>query len=562
MYRLLIVDDEPYIVSSLKDMFEDSDRMELDIYCAGSASEALDVMEKTRVDIVLSDIRMPGMSGLELLERVKGKWPACKVIFLSGHNEFTYVQAAMRHGIAGYLLKTDDEEEIVEAVRKAVDELGSEQAIQNLIESAHVQIKKALPMLQKDFLTSIVTESPVDEGACRRRFEELSIGLDAALPVMLVIGRVDRWPDDFTLTDKELMLFAVQNIAAEVLAHTADMVTVVSGRARFFWLVQPKRADTAVPIGADVSTRVIHELLDYVQAMSRKLLKLTISLSFTAQPFRWENLPQKYEALNRLLIRGLGDSEEMLLVERGDAYENDAPETASLRREKMTHLRQFRLNQLKTLIESGQQEAYFELLDDVLQQGSGDTFSDLQEIYYSIAVMLLSQINRWSVYAEIDKAYPVSRLLVMESHGSWPDACRFVRGISAGLFERLRQENTDRSNEVIRRLHEYIAGHIDGDLSLVRLADVVELNASYLCRFYKQQTGIGLSDYISELKLNAAKRMLSDTRMKISEIATRIGFESGYFSRYFKKETSLTPQEYREKVGGMRVAEPSRESSQ
>ncbi|MBM7565535.1 response regulator transcription factor [Paenibacillus sacheonensis] len=544
LHRMLIVDDEPYIVNSLRMLFEEAEQLKLDLYTATSAAEALDWLGKTRIDIVLSDIRMPGMSGLELQERIREQWPSCKVIFLSGHNEFGYVQAAIQNGSAGYLLKTDDEEDIIRTVEKAVRELASERSMNSFIDQAKEQMRKALPVLQRDFLAAMAEGEPTSEAIRARRFGELELKLSASRPVMLVVGRVDRWGENYSSVDKELLLYAVQNIAVEVLSHSAAMATAVIDRTRFMWLLQPDREDRA----EDATwVRFVQESLDFIQDRCKTLLHVPLSLGATVQPFEWEELSAKHAHLSRLLIRGLGEGDEMLLYEiNGNA--EDEGDAADSRRETTAHQRQVKLNQLRTLLESGQSVPFAELFDSLFAEAPGLQYEELQEIYYSAATMILSQINRWSAYERIAGRLPLNRLFALDAHASWPEAGRYLRGLADALTVLLAEDSSERSNEVVEKLHRYIHDHIAGDLSLVRLADEAELNSSYLCRLYKQLTGIGLSDYITDAKLALAKQLLGETTLKVSEVAVRIGFDSGYFSRFFKKSTTMTPQKYRENV--------------
>ena len=106
MHRLLIVDDEEIITDSLFEVFNQVMSDELDIYRAYSAREALDWLSRTRIDIVLTDIRMPGMNGLELMDEIQIYWPRCRIIFLTGHSEFDYAYQAMKVPSVRYLLKT------------------------------------------------------------------------------------------------------------------------------------------------------------------------------------------------------------------------------------------------------------------------------------------------------------------------------------------------------------------------------------------------------------------------------------------------------------------------
>src|SRR5690606_38052603 len=103
MYRVLVVDDEPYLVNSLTAMLADMDDLELDVYPSYSAFEALKLLEQWKFDIVLSDIQMPGMDGLELQGRINRLWPRCKFIFLAGYDHFEYIQSALKHGASNYI---------------------------------------------------------------------------------------------------------------------------------------------------------------------------------------------------------------------------------------------------------------------------------------------------------------------------------------------------------------------------------------------------------------------------------------------------------------------------
>lgn len=111
MYRVLIIDNEPVIVNGIYNLFLDLDHVELGVLKAYSASEALALLAKHTVDIVFADIQMPGMNGLELQQAIMKSWPRCKVVFLTGYNEFSYVQTAMRNGGFDYVLKTEETNE-------------------------------------------------------------------------------------------------------------------------------------------------------------------------------------------------------------------------------------------------------------------------------------------------------------------------------------------------------------------------------------------------------------------------------------------------------------------
>ena len=105
MYRILVIDDEPIIADGLYELFAQDETFALEVHKVYSAPDALKLLDRLRIDIVLSDIKMPGMNGLELLTQIHRRWPFCHVIFLSGYSDFEYVQKAMQLGADSYILK-------------------------------------------------------------------------------------------------------------------------------------------------------------------------------------------------------------------------------------------------------------------------------------------------------------------------------------------------------------------------------------------------------------------------------------------------------------------------
>lgn len=119
IFHVLVVDDEPFIADSVYHLLSQEENME--VYCAYSAAEALQVFAQMRIDLLISDIRMPEMDGLELLDRVNRCWPQCKCIFLTAYPQFDYLYQAMNQKAAGYLLKTETDAVLLQKVRETLD---------------------------------------------------------------------------------------------------------------------------------------------------------------------------------------------------------------------------------------------------------------------------------------------------------------------------------------------------------------------------------------------------------------------------------------------------------
>lgn len=160
MYNLLVVDDEEEALEYLVDLCSEITSHEIYVYKASSGEEALAVMQSVRLDVLLSDIRMPGMDGLELIQYARQETTHCKFILLTGYRNFDTVYRAIQTGDVRYLLKTESEEVIQQTVTEAIEELRTEMSNREALARVQKRLEKMHPFLQNDYLSGLIALCP------------------------------------------------------------------------------------------------------------------------------------------------------------------------------------------------------------------------------------------------------------------------------------------------------------------------------------------------------------------------------------------------------------------
>lgn len=558
MYRLLIVDDEPPITNALYEVFQGIQSLELDIYKAYSGEKAMELLTKTKVDIVLTDIRMPRMDGLQLLENIRQEWPQCRVILLTGHNDFDYIYRAIQYKGVSYLLKTEGYDKIIKTVEDTVKEIDNSLKMENILRNANEQMALASSLLQKDLIMDILKgKANVSDLTCEQ-FENLGLPLDPSEPVLIMIGRFDNLHGRMPYTEKLSLFYSVKLIADRHLSCRTVHINILDENDNMVWILQPilyEKSD-ALSIHAPVTDKseVWHRIevfvkgtAESIQASCKETLGHTVSLAMCNEAVKWAELGDKYIYLNQLLNYKSGSGTEMILLDlytKTDCLENHNDRIvmniqANLRK----------LDKMRDLLERGQSNEFFEILDEVSECFKGIRsrhYNPALEAYYAISVMLLSCINRWNLSENIAFSIGLSKLTHIDEHDSWEDAVEYFKKLAQTIFKLQADKKEDSIKDIIERLHEYITEHINQDLSLINLAEYIHFNPSYLSRLYKQITNENLSDYILQSKIAQAKLLLRTTDLKIHKVAEAVGYNTAQsFTRFFKKIVKMTPEEYR-----------------
>jgi Response regulator containing CheY-like receiver domain and AraC-type DNA-binding domain len=223
-WKVIIADDEPIIREGLRDAV---DWDEMDFAVAGEAEdgeEALELALACKADLMLVDLNMPIMNGMALIQEVRRKLPDCRIVIVTGHDEFGYAQQAIRYGVDDYILKPATPEQLAEVLRGIRDQLERSRTQEKHLKLASQQIRKNIPLLRERFCHEWIENAiSVQEVEEQLRF----LLLPDSPPAMVGIVRwpeVDLGQSVRSERDRQLMLFAIENIAEELIAPSPHVL--------------------------------------------------------------------------------------------------------------------------------------------------------------------------------------------------------------------------------------------------------------------------------------------------------------------------------------------------
>ncbi|XID91394.1 response regulator [Paenibacillaceae bacterium WGS1546] len=541
MFQLLLVDDERPVVEGLEEIIPWEELNVARVHTAFSGQDALSAMKKHAIDIVVTDIQMPGISGIELVKEIGRRWPRTKCILLSGHAEFAYAQQAIQSNVIEYLLKPIRDRTLIEAVNRAQELLRQEWERIGSYERSVQALRENLPLLRESLLRELLQGDRFREEEWKRKQLTLELpfvpGDDCSLMLVRMdeIGRLGE-------EHPSLAEFAVGNIAAEVFAGSFHMWTCKVDHGFLIFVVKLTR-DKAAEIrqeDADGWTtdrkRLLEETASRFQSTVRHYLKCKISvLTGDWGTFPGDLKPMYRQALASL-IKYVGAAEDFFL-----ASMEENPKAIALRglHEHPT---------IAHLLEVGNWKQVYGKIEEIFSELNRINVRHrevLMEVYFAIggAVAttahnngyLLSEVLGEDDYAAVMNPSHVS----VQALEAW--TYRVLRGIESRMAEELEGNRLS----IVRKVHTFIEKNLDSDVSLQSIADHVYLHPVYLSKVYKLETGEGLSDYINRIRMEKACHLLKCSRRKIYEIAESLGYQTNYFIRVFKRQYGVTPQEYR-----------------
>lgn len=541
MHHLLIVDDQPDLADDLAAMLPWHTVGIGTVHRAYSAPEALEIVMQHPIDIVITDIRMPGMSGLDLIEHIRMSWKKIRCILLSGYDDFEYARRAMKSRVNDCLLKPVEDRELLDAVSRAVKDIEEQWKEISSLSNALRSVKRNLPILRSHLLMDMLDGRRMDDFG--ERIELFELPVVPSKPVCLLLLRLEGGFDRLDRPDASLMHFAVSNIAEEIFG---DMFHLWQAKDRYGYLVlliQPKAGRTAdeEEAGKSVEMKALQ-----VQHNIKRYLNGTVSVLIS----NWGTMPGDIRGIYEQAVAHFrqhigGEREFLLKVGTGPGKETKNKRAANT----VTHLYEPPL--LVHLLESGQWSALEDKLEaifDELETNWSRSHEHILEAYFVIAGSLLASIHKNKLWLADILQDDFRRLAGGPQFHTILQLREWTERTVAKIRKAMEAETRDSRSFIVKKVQEYVQRNLR-EASLQSIAAHVYLNPSYLSKLYKMETGEGISDFLFRMKMEQAVHRLQHTNEKIYEIAESLGYaKTSYFIKLFKDKYGMTPQEYRDRL--------------
>ncbi len=527
-YHMLIVDDEPLILAGLVGMVKKRFEGKFLVYQADCAEEALKIFRNVRVDLLMTDIQMPGMNGLDMAKIVSEEWPDCLTVFLTGHSEFEYARRAVQGRNIAYVLKLDGDNAISEVIMQAYSRLEIEYSEKSRLLRMTESWKETLPLLRQECIRQVVS----GEWSASER-ERLVQKMKTAWPEFdpqgeFLMALVCMLPDQ----DMEVC-GQIQSIFQENLKGAFQICTARVFRRAFLILAQ----------AADLRPLRMKGFMEIALSMSERMGMKAPQVYLFQDRLKLDELRSAFPVLGRKRFEVEGEGGVFLCG-------NDALLSEYTWREESPVMGTFEVEKISDSLMYGKEADYMEVVRKIRDRIGEEHSEQAMTVYITLASLLMQALLNYlprenSVLSCVD----MEKIANYSEHRNFREACFYLESIAEKYFAKREEVHTDADAAIVHKVNSYILEHLDEDLSIPKLGEIVGLHPSYLSRIYKKVTNQSPGQYITALRLNMAKELLRDPAMKIQTVAEKSGLNTAsYFTHFFKKHTGMTPQEYRSKM--------------
>ncbi|MBJ6363946.1 response regulator [Paenibacillus sp. GCM10012307] len=548
MTELMIVDDEPHSVDSLADTIDWASIGICGVHKAYSAPEALDKLKEAPVDIIITDIHMPKMNGLELIEEIRKVWPRTKCIILSGYAEFEFAQKAMQLKTTEYLLKPVLNEEIIEKVKALTEQLQCEWLEISSREQAVRAVKENQSLLRGNLLLEFLYGSQYPRETWERKLELLHLPFEFGDRYNKFMIRLEDGFQSFNQGSRPLLEYAVYNIVEEIFGLSFDVWYGKDDYDYHIFLFKWKGDEqernhylSALHMKED---EYIDALFSRIQHNVRVFLKGQLSILAGNWGHFPEQLSADYYEMLTVFRQQIGRESGFCMKLSGYAKDKDVHTLSSL----------YEPPVLSQLLETGRWQEAEDKLRHIFGQMADDKYKsrdNLIEVYFHIYNAFTYILHRNG--RKISEF--LGRGLEQLIDGNTYHHAEQLLGRTLRMLRQLQDESLlelkDSRRQTIQDVQRYIENHLAEDVSLQTLSEQVFMHPTYLSKIYKSETGEGINQYIQRLRKDKAIQLLKHTELKIYEIGNRVGLvNTTYFIKQFRKDTGMTPQEFRDSLKG------------
>ncbi len=534
MVKIFIVDDDTVIRAGIKKVINRYLPENIVVGEAADGQEALDAITDKRPDILITDIKMPVLDGVELIRTLKNKGIGIKIIVLSGFEEYSMVRESLKNGAEDYLLKPVDTKVLIDLIKKLELDIENDKKSATDSKFASEAVNQALEIMKGQLLEEIIKGNYDEIEGYAEKSRELDLLQEKLFGIICI--DTDYTSAFFKTGDRKSELskngpvrkfFALTDLKG----NTLSKLFITPQDSKMVLLVSSAQA------GAQNFTTDIHAMLEAFQRFCKEELNilLTCGISAVYTDIR-KTQPAFTQALFALERRFFCGGNRLI------AYNPESKPYCLIDET----LLETDINELIKGIELGQLSKVKKVMESLLHLTCLSNVDP--ENFRQVWTRIVNRVGKLvQDFKDISESFGNKD---MNTYIYEIDTLKELKEYLADTFleivEGINLERSEKSKKSIEIAKDYIRKHYKEDISLKLIAEHVCLNATYFSDLFKLETGKNFIDFLIETRINAAKKILSNHESKIYEIAEAVGYsDPTSFNRAFKKCVGVSPVEYR-----------------
>jgi|GEM_PF-1138475 len=529
MIKAIIIDDDVEMLQGLSHFIPWDEYGFTVCGFSKNGTEGLALAKTTMPNVIITDITMPSMNGLELIQEAKKILPKVKSIILSCHEDFHYAKEAIRLGADEYMLKhTLTKEDFIEALIRIKDSIMKEQTIIEELSNTRISLNKNKGIIQEKFFLDILDGIiPISNAIETAKKLKLPLPSDKFYAVALYFDNMDKTISDTPIKEKGLFKFSVLNIIDDTLPNT-DTLNFFAYNNIFILLFWGTENESAHSLQ-------LQSLLKKLQNNIKTFLKINVSICISSTYNNLTELNQAICEMNNLRDSYFYSTNGAIVIAKDYIFNNDTKTAFSINPENL-YLK-YGID-FQNIINT-QNPAYIkEYMNNLFSELIINKYSpiSIHQLFDRLLLDIEVLLNKYQLSLKPDKI-----------NNDTFDACKnqLDNYINQGINILLKQNHRSSRTE-IQQVLNYIDLHLNTSISCETMAEMVNLNFSYFSRLFKSEVGVSFSDYLLNKRINVATNLLTNSNYSVEKIVEIIGITStSYFYRAYKKITGKTPGDVR-----------------
>lgn len=542
MYKLLLVDDEPEVTEGLMMEIDWESCGFSEVKTAGNGKEATELIEKMEPDVLITDISMPYMNGLELADWVKKMYPITRVVILTGHDEFEYAKQAINLQVENYLLKPFSGSQLTETVLQVKQRMDEERETRNNVELLQEHYRMTLPIVREKFLSSLITRHQ-SLASIREKAEKYGMELDGEGYVVSVISVLhsDKPEEELdplhavsSIKDLDLKLFSITNIAGEIWTrHQLGKVFIHQDQVVLF-TVSPDGRDEEV---MEATQDALKEILQSIE----RFLKLPVMIGVGTFTRDIRSLKYSYEAAEVALdYRRILGINQIICI---DDMEERVQEKLIFDEWKEQNL----VRSIKVGTELELAEVIDELFDDLARVQAPVQVHNFEHYLLEMVTAIIKLSKMIDDGKDKDPIFAVGILDQYQKLNTLNETKAWFTDLCGKVRSRIASRRQHSYKHIVEEAIQFTKSNFnDSELSINVVCAHLHISTGYFSSLFKKEVKMTYGAYLLQLRMEAAKEYLRTTELKTFEIADKVGFaDPNYFSLCFKKYAGVSAKEYR-----------------